>query len=141
VFEVTEAWIKRYRSGSGGWNRAQLTYVGVGWPPPHGWLKETVGRVITDENARMFESLKGQTLKSLRKTTSQSATQSPQAKSKAQFRRELLDWYKQMVSVASQMTPALKAELEAWEQTHLDGTTGTSDWPGWLRYMPPRPRR
>ena len=34
------------------------------------------------------------------------------------------------------MTPAERAELEAWERDNLDGhSVGSSDWPGWRRVI------
>jgi 5-methylcytosine-specific restriction endonuclease McrA len=35
--------------------------------------------------------------------------------------------------------PVVCHELDAWEETHLDGVVGTSDWPGWLPLIGPRP--
>ena len=138
MFRVTGDWVKAFSTRGGGWNRAQLECLGVKWPPRHGWLLKLIGTEITEQDKAKFEQLQGQTLKLKRIN----AGQSPQAKSKVEYRRELLDWYKQMVTVAARLSPEARSELEAWEQLNLNGhSIGTTDWPGWQRYMPPRPSR
>lgn len=79
MFEVTEDWVKAYKSRSGGWNRAQLACIGVEWPPRSGWVKRVIGRQISDESRRQFETLKGETLQRLRKETRRQATLIPTA--------------------------------------------------------------
>jgi len=59
MFRVTAEWIKRYQSGSGGWNREQLKQIGVVWPPVHGWIYRAEGKEISDQARERFESLKG----------------------------------------------------------------------------------
>jgi len=48
----------------------------------------------------------------------------------------LLNWYEQLVfCYERELALAEKAELEAWERSHLDGVTGTSGWPAWERHI------
>lgn len=72
MFRVSEEWIRRYQSGGGGWNQAQLECIGVKWPPEHGWISRAVGREISDAERARFEFLQGRTRKFLR-TESQQA--------------------------------------------------------------------
>jgi hypothetical protein len=53
----------------------------------------------------------------------------------------LIDWYGEMVAAyRERMTEADRAELSAWEAENLGGgVLGTSDWPGWKRFLPKRP--
>jgi 5-methylcytosine-specific restriction enzyme A len=66
------------------------------------------------------------------------------------YRWDWLVWMAQMSGVYQAMSSTERASLEAWEKQHLDGTSGTSDWPGWTKYIgsqpvppdaPLRPRR
>jgi len=59
AMRVTREWIMDQRSPAGGWNRAQLKALGTGWPPRHGWLRNLLGRTISDETARRVEALRG----------------------------------------------------------------------------------
>ena len=34
------------RSARGGWSRRQLAALGIGWPPPRGWLSDLEGEMI-----------------------------------------------------------------------------------------------
>ncbi len=43
-----------YRTDRGAWTRAQLTALGVNWPPESGWITELIGNSITDEQERAF---------------------------------------------------------------------------------------
>lgn len=54
---VTKLWLKNNRTVAGGWTRKQLSVVGIGWPPFHGWMKKACGKEIADEDARAFEKL------------------------------------------------------------------------------------
>ena len=38
-FKVTREWIHAFKTGSGGWRRAQLAAIGIAWPPEHGWIE------------------------------------------------------------------------------------------------------
>src|SRR5690606_12797341 len=50
-------------------------------------------------------------------------------------------WTGMMLGAHAAMSPTERAELESWERSNLtgDGEIATSDWPGWSRYLPPRP--
>lgn len=50
-------------------------------------------------------------------------------------------WTGMMLGAHAAMSAAERAELESWERSHVtgDGEVATSDWPGWSRYLPPRP--
>ena len=43
----------------GAWNSDQLALIGIEWPPRHGWMKDVIGREISDADAALFVSLKG----------------------------------------------------------------------------------
>lgn len=52
----------------------------------------------------------------------------------------ILDYYAMMHGAYAAMPNDEKQSLEAWERAHLDGcTVATSDWPGWEKYIGPRP--
>ncbi len=58
------------------------------------------------------------------------------------YRERLRDWFAMMVGVAKAMPESERRELEEWERANLNGCTiGTSDWPGWEKYIgkPPIP--
>lgn len=58
------------------------------------------------------------------------------------YQERLRDWFAKMVSVARTMPEHERQELKEWEQANLDGrAVGTSDWPGWEKYIgkPPVP--
>jgi hypothetical protein len=50
-------------------------------------------------------------------------------------------WLSMMVGSYFTLSDAKREELEAWERIHVagDGVCGTSDWPGWAEYLPPKP--
>jgi len=55
-FYVTDEWLKAYATKDGhGWTAAQLSALGVDWPPPKGWRKEIIGSYIGDDQRRDFE--------------------------------------------------------------------------------------
>jgi hypothetical protein len=53
----------------------------------------------------------------------------------------LLDSFGEMVQCyREQITAADKADLDEWENANLGtGLLGTSDWPGWKKYLTKRP--
>src|SRR6266487_6723827 len=56
------------------------------------------------------------------------------------YRQQLLEWYAMMVGAGAAMPADEKLALEEWERTHRDGhATGTSDWPGWEKYIGKKP--
>ena len=45
-----------------------------------------------------------------------------------------------MLEARWKLPPDEEAALNAWESEYLDGhSIRTSDWPGWAKYLPPRP--
>lgn len=48
---------------------------------------------------------------------------------------DIRDYSAMMVGVYALLPQAEKDELHEWERTHLDGRVGTSDWPGWIKYI------
>lgn len=137
MFKITAEWIHQFRSRSGGWNKPQLQAIGVSWPPRSGWIREVEGTEIPEVQRIRFERLQGKTRKVLR---SEKAGQSPKEKLLSRKQQRIRDWMEQMVDVALTLSEKDRAELEAWELLNIDGhTVGTSDWPGWLRYLPPPP--
>lgn len=51
---VTTELLARGMSHLGGWNRAQLSAIGIAWPPMRGWKKLVIGRVVSAEAAEQF---------------------------------------------------------------------------------------
>lgn len=68
---VTKDFIEKHRTRAGGWTRAQLTCIGVQWPPTHGWQDRAAGTVITDEQAADFIKFGAQGRKKRKNTTRQ----------------------------------------------------------------------
>lgn len=59
TFRITEDWIRAHATYKGvGWNRRQLSALGVAWPAKAGWLKGMIGRAIAPASAAMFERLR-----------------------------------------------------------------------------------
>lgn len=58
--KVTDEWLLRWQTPNGGYNRKQLTLLGVPWPPKRGWKHDVLGREISEEAARAFEVDSGQ---------------------------------------------------------------------------------
>lgn len=53
---------------------------------------------------------------------------------------EIYAYMHAMLGALSAMSADQRAKLEAWEKDNLDGhSIGTSDWPGWEKYIGPRP--
>lgn len=57
MFKVTRSWLHAHSSGKGGWTRVQLASIGIGWPPPSGWVANIVGNEVTEEQRAEFERL------------------------------------------------------------------------------------
>ena len=55
-FIVTLTWIEANKTDRGAWRQRQLEQIGVSWPPPKGWKMNAVGKVITEEQRRVFEA-------------------------------------------------------------------------------------
>lgn len=52
-----------------------------------------------------------------------------------------LMWQGMLLGAHAAMSDSERAELAEWERQNVtgDGTCGTSDWPGWTKYLPPKP--
>lgn len=59
MFTVTKHWLTdNSSSGSrGGWTKAQLEAIGIGWPPPKGWVDALIGSMVEDDQREKFERL------------------------------------------------------------------------------------
>ena len=57
MFHITTRWLRQNSTGmfGGGYTKTQLASIGVGWPPPAGWLYALEGSQITDEQKVEFE--------------------------------------------------------------------------------------
>ena len=55
--KLTYDLLMQYRTPAGLWRKVQLQALGLSWPPPHGWIKQVVGKEITE---RQFQQFTGQ---------------------------------------------------------------------------------
>ena len=55
IFVVTAEWIDEYATPNGAWTASKLEQIGVTWPPPRGWKRGAVGRVIPTDQKAIFE--------------------------------------------------------------------------------------
>jgi hypothetical protein len=56
------------------------------------------------------------------------------------FQGRLMTWYGCLLEVYLALSPAEKDSLERWEsQPDFGSSAGTSDWPGWEKYIGKRP--
>jgi hypothetical protein len=55
---ITDQLIDAGESERGGWSKAQLTILGVAWPPQTGWKDRVRGRIISQSEAERFVSLR-----------------------------------------------------------------------------------
>lgn len=51
---VTKDFILAYKTDRGAWTRAQLSLLGVDWPPRAGWMQRVVGMELNDSDAEAF---------------------------------------------------------------------------------------
>jgi len=56
---VTEEWLRTNMNGGIGVTAKQVKALGISYPPKKGWLRNLIGKEITDEQARAFEEGKG----------------------------------------------------------------------------------
>lgn len=56
TFKITKEWIDRNKTTAGGWTAAQLSSLGVSWPPKKRWQKKLIGKSITLEQKNLFET-------------------------------------------------------------------------------------
>lgn len=52
---VSLNWLQRHKTPNGGYRKAQLAALGLGWPPERGWQAGQVGRFIPADRAKAFE--------------------------------------------------------------------------------------
>ena len=57
-FKVRRAWLTSYRPPSGWYTKAQLVALGIGFPPPKGWVSMIDGNIITLDQKKGFEEAK-----------------------------------------------------------------------------------
>lgn len=57
--KITDDWLLRWQTPNGGYNKRQLTILGVPWPPKRGWKHDVLGADVPDEVARAFEAAAG----------------------------------------------------------------------------------
>lgn len=59
MFTVTKHWLQANSSGNarGGWTKAQLEAIGLGWPPPKDWIDALIGSMLEDGQRAEFERL------------------------------------------------------------------------------------
>jgi hypothetical protein len=55
---ITPELIEAGKSNRGGWSKAQLTILGVAWPPAAGWKARVIGQLITRADADRFVQLR-----------------------------------------------------------------------------------
>jgi len=55
---ITAELIESGKSPRGGWSKAQMAILGVGWPPAPGWKTRVIGRLITRADAERFFQLR-----------------------------------------------------------------------------------
>lgn len=58
---------------------------------------------------------------------------------KTSYQIQLLMWYGAMYGAGRVMPAAEHVSLQEWERANLNGKIGTSDWPGWGKYIGERP--
>ncbi len=56
--EISEKLLTEGQSDKGGWNAAQLSLIGVAWPPVSGWKSLVIGKSITASDAAQFVALR-----------------------------------------------------------------------------------
>lgn len=61
--EITEEYLTRQATAKIGWNRAQLSVLGVSWPPVKGWKQSVIGKTLTEAEAVKFEQARTKTKK------------------------------------------------------------------------------
>ena len=57
--KITNEWLLRWQTSNGGYNKKQLTILGVPWPPKRGWKHDVLGADVSDDVARAFEAAAG----------------------------------------------------------------------------------
>ena len=52
--KLTHELLMQYRTPAGLWRKVQLQALGLSWPPPYGWIKQVVGKEITERQFQQF---------------------------------------------------------------------------------------
>ena len=52
---ITTEYLDQHRGAGGAWTKAQLTVLGLRWPPVTGWRARVSGMELSEEDARRFE--------------------------------------------------------------------------------------
>ena len=53
---LSREYINKHKTPAGAWTKQQLIAIGIGWPAPKGWIKRSIGKEITEDNANKFEA-------------------------------------------------------------------------------------
>lgn len=53
-------------------------------------------------------------------------------------RQDMMDWWEKMLVCVESLPPDERAAFDKWDKER-EGGTATSDWPGFDKYLPPRP--
>lgn len=54
MIQITNTWLHQHCSRGTAWMAAQFRVLGITWPPYHGWKRDVLGRVISEETADAF---------------------------------------------------------------------------------------
>jgi hypothetical protein len=54
------------------------------------------------------------------------------------YQQAVLEWYRKMLACLDSLPPDERAAFEQWDKARPIGVV-TSDWPGFDKYLPPRP--
>ena len=52
--KITQEFVNKHKTEKGGFTREQLLILGVSWPPKKGWMRNVIGKEITDEQEKRF---------------------------------------------------------------------------------------
>lgn len=52
--------------------------------------------------------------------------------------QEVIDWFGKMLECVESLPPDERTAFDKWDGERT-GETGTSEWPGFAKYLPPRP--
>lgn len=55
--KITRDFIFKNTTKKGAWNKAQLSVLGIDWPPKHGWIVKLEGQELSDADAEKFKEL------------------------------------------------------------------------------------
>ena len=74
---ITEKLVMEGVSERGGWNRRQIILLGAKWPLSPGWKNRVIGQPISDSDADLFLSLKGQTIRAAKSRSNKVQSELP----------------------------------------------------------------